>query len=89
MWGQKRYEKRELLNAPPRETIITAIASEPESKMASTASEYNEKLARRYSISHAASIDTITAIQSGLNPATKPTATPTKAECASVSLIIE
>jgi len=34
-----RYEKSELLNAPPSETIIIAIASEPERRIERIASE--------------------------------------------------
>ncbi len=65
------------------------MASEPDNKIAKTASEYNAKELLKYSISHAERIATTTAIQRGLKPATKPTATPTRAEWANVSLIIE
>ncbi len=76
----KRYEKRELLKAPPSETIITAIASEPESKIAKTASLYNANVLLRYSISQADKTAKTTADQRGLYCETSPTATPKRAE---------
>jgi hypothetical protein len=67
-----------LLNAPPRDTIMIAIAKEPESIIDKIASEYNENELLKYSIVHADITAIITATHKGLYQATKPTATPTK-----------